>query len=190
MNRIERQKHIETLLMHRNYYAPHAFMERLTAREIKSIHVYLTDVPRTTSIGRVLNQRDVVRIVGVSVREGKLPWNAMKFDCIDGVGNGGINVFLAKHGLADLPRDTSVLAADEVIRITAVLHAEEVIYEKLAYRKDKSLEIVASFMDMIQRRPTDAARLMDIASSRQSLDASLVETIADSPSPALAEGLL
>jgi hypothetical protein len=114
----------------------------------------------------------------------------MKFDCIDGVGNGGINVFLAKHGLADLPQDTSILAPDEVVRITAVLHAEEMIYEKLAYRKDKSLETVASFMDMVQRRPTDAARLMDIASSRQSLDANLIEAIADNPSPALVDGLL
>lgn len=174
----------------RSFTIDHWLLERFSAKEVKLVHTYLTDTPRMTSIGRVLEFNDVARILGVTMRDSVSPWKAMQFDAIDGIGNGGMNAALKRCGLPELPRDNSDMDPEQTIRITAALHAEEFIYTHINYRKDKSGETFAAFMDLIQRRPADTERILGYARKRQSIDVELMEEMLGNAAGALEVGIL
>jgi hypothetical protein len=161
----------------------------LTLQELKAIHAYITDVPRVTVIGATMTEEMAVVIVGKTMTfQGDLTL-AMRLDSRDNQYS-VITESLKKTQARFTSADLKNVSDENALRFTALLYAEQAVFEKFNYHADSKNGNVLSLYRFVEENPTQAYRIMGVAKQRYSLDVGLIRGVLETNTPALETGVL
>ena len=189
---LDRKKHerisaINVILRRHNYGVSTGDLFYKSLKTLDAALKYLQDTPRVTAIGRTLTESDAAKIIGGTCRVRGDIRLAMRFDGLDNqykklaasVRNAGFESYL------DVPD-----GSQEALILTAVIYAEDMVFERFCYHPHAKGKEVKSLYKYIAKNPTLAYRIMEIAKARYSLDAGLIAQTLELENTTLESGVL
>lgn len=156
----------------------------LSPHELDAMISYIERTPRTTAYGRVLSRDEAARIIGVSLNSGKGARLAMRLDSPD---TGDFKETLENCGLSP---ELLVQGTDHDTAFAAALYVYEQLFLRTALPEFSPSSIFQSFMKLIYDNPTEAAYMVDIAISRNTLDNETIKLVSSNDCKPLNEGVL
>lgn len=164
-------------------------MAYLPLRDLREMLTYLTDTPRVTKVGATMTEQEAARIIGVTLRGRGNMRLAMRLDCLDNQYN-KILVSLKKTGVPLEYDDLKEISDDDVLRYSALLHAEDMVFTHFNYHPDYRNGKVDELYRYVEENPTQSSRIMEVAKQRYSLNVALIKAVLESAAPALETGVL
>jgi hypothetical protein len=180
---------IEPLLREHSLGGSGSILAYLPLRDLRAMLTYLTDTPRVTAVGATMTAADAARIIGVTLRGRGDMRLAMRLDCLDNQYN-KILMSLRKTGVTIASDDLKEISDEDVLRYSALLHAEDKVFTNFHYHKDYKNGKVDGLYRYVEENPTQASRIMGVAKQRYSLDVALIKAVLASEAPALETGVL
>jgi len=156
---------------------------------LETIFAYLTDTPKTTLIGALLSEGDAVRIIDRTDRNDGDLLLAMRYNCADNR-FGKLEDSLSKAGIEVTRGELRSASDDEILRFSALLYAEDLIFYRFIYHPDYKTTKLASLYKYVEENPVLASRIMEVAVERYSLDAELIKAVLETETPVLETGVL
>jgi hypothetical protein len=150
---------------------------------------YLTDTPRLTMVGATMTEQEAARIIGVTLRGRGNMRLAMRLDCLDNQYN-KILASLKKTGMSLEYDDLKEISDEDVLRYSALLYAEDMVFKHFNYHADYKNGNVDGLYRYVEENPTQSSRIMEVAKQRYSLNVALIKEVLESAAPALETGVL
>lgn len=180
---------IEPLLRKYDLGGNGSILSYLPLIDLRSILAYLKNTPRITRVGFQMTEKEAAHVIGGTLRSGGNIRLAILLDCLDN----------RYHKIARSLKDTGVtinhgalddISEADVLRYSALLHAENVTFERFGHHEDYKNGKVSELYRYVGENPSQASRIMEVAKQRYSLDVSLIETVLGTDVPALESGVL